>query len=166
MNDRWTFASVAVRCSVVVVVVAPFLFCLLPLTFTARVFLTGFCRTSRSRALLCRPLLTCMTEICSTGGGGDSQRPCLAACPQGDSLKTSIQLDFGDGIKITYSNLSRTDDGIRHIYRATGIYRVTACAENEQGSDSSMLFLHITSKAPPLPLPAAAAIAGTFLGSV
>lgn len=72
---------------------------------------------------------------------------------QGDSLKTSIQLDFGDGIKIIYSNLSRTDDGIRHIYRATGIYRVTASAENEQGSDSSMLFLHITSTAPPLLIP-------------
>uniref|UniRef100_A0A3B4US96 Sortilin related VPS10 domain containing receptor 3b n=1 Tax=Seriola dumerili TaxID=41447 RepID=A0A3B4US96_SERDU len=63
----------------------------------------------------------------------------------GDSLRTSIQLDFGDGIKITYSNLSRTDDGIMHIYRTTGIYRVTASAENSQGSDSSTLFLHITS---------------------
>uniref|UniRef100_A0A8C5HSG6 VPS10 domain-containing receptor SorCS3-like n=1 Tax=Gouania willdenowi TaxID=441366 RepID=A0A8C5HSG6_GOUWI len=63
----------------------------------------------------------------------------------GDSLRTSIQLDFGDGIKITYSNLSRTDDGIRHIYRTTGIYQVTAVAENNQGSDSSILFLHITS---------------------
>ncbi|TMS04925.1 VPS10 domain-containing receptor SorCS1, partial [Larimichthys crocea] len=62
----------------------------------------------------------------------------------GDSLRTSIQLDFGDGIKITYSNLSRTDDGIKHIYRTTGIYRVTASAENSQGSDSSTLFLHIT----------------------
>uniref|UniRef100_A0A8C3AQQ8 Sortilin related VPS10 domain containing receptor 3b n=1 Tax=Cyclopterus lumpus TaxID=8103 RepID=A0A8C3AQQ8_CYCLU len=63
----------------------------------------------------------------------------------GDSLRTSIQLDFGDGIKITYSNLSRTDDGINHVYRTTGIYRVTAYAENNQGSDSSTLFLHITS---------------------
>uniref|UniRef100_A0AAQ4RB47 Sortilin related VPS10 domain containing receptor 3 n=1 Tax=Gasterosteus aculeatus aculeatus TaxID=481459 RepID=A0AAQ4RB47_GASAC len=58
---------------------------------------------------------------------------------EGDSLRTSIQLDFGDGIKITYSNLSRTDDGINHIYRTTGIYRVTASAENNQGSDSSTL---------------------------
>ncbi|XP_037535849.1 VPS10 domain-containing receptor SorCS3 [Nematolebias whitei] len=63
----------------------------------------------------------------------------------GDSPSTSIQLDFGDGIKITYSNLSRTDDGIKHIYRMTGIYRVTASAENSQGSDSSTLFLHVTS---------------------
>lgn len=70
---------------------------------------------------------------------------CHTACPQGDSPSTSIQLDFGDGIKITYSNLSRTDDGIKHIYRMTGIYRVTASAENSQGSDSSTLFLHITS---------------------
>ncbi|XP_073337972.1 VPS10 domain-containing receptor SorCS3 [Pagrus major] len=64
---------------------------------------------------------------------------------EGDSQRTSIQLDFGDGIKITYSNLSRTDDGIKHIYRTTGIYRVTASAENGQGSDSIALFLHITS---------------------
>ncbi|XP_053292323.1 VPS10 domain-containing receptor SorCS3 [Pleuronectes platessa] len=63
----------------------------------------------------------------------------------GDSPGTSIQLDFGDGIRIIYSNLSRTDDGIRHIYRTTGIYRVAAAAENSLGSDSSTLFLHITS---------------------
>lgn len=73
------------------------------------------------------------------------QRPRLTTCPQGDSLRTSIQLDFGDGIKITYSNLSRTDDGIKHVYRTTGIYRVMATAENSQGSVSSTLFLHITS---------------------
>ncbi|XP_053730343.1 VPS10 domain-containing receptor SorCS3 [Synchiropus splendidus] len=63
----------------------------------------------------------------------------------GDSLRTNIQLDFGDGIRIIYSNLSRTDDGIRHIYRATGIFRVSVVAENSEGSDSTILFLHITS---------------------
>ncbi|XP_038126140.1 VPS10 domain-containing receptor SorCS3-like [Cyprinodon tularosa] len=63
----------------------------------------------------------------------------------GESPSTSIQLDFGDGIKITYSNLSRTDDGIKHIYRMTGIYRVIATVENNLGSDSTTLFLHITS---------------------
>ncbi|KAM4598997.1 VPS10 domain-containing receptor SorCS3-like isoform 3-T3 [Fundulus diaphanus] len=63
----------------------------------------------------------------------------------GESPSTSIQLDFGDGIKITYSNLSRTENGIKHIYRTTGIYRVMASAENSLGSDSSTLFLHITS---------------------
>lgn len=112
-----------------------------------------------ARALRCRPLFSYMTEICRTARRW--QRPCLTACLQGDSLKTSIQLDFGDGIRITYSNLSRTDDGIRHIYRATGIYRVVASAENEQGSDSSMLFLHITSTAKSLVIPTAAAIAWT-----
>uniref|UniRef100_A0AAX7SEW5 PKD domain-containing protein n=1 Tax=Astatotilapia calliptera TaxID=8154 RepID=A0AAX7SEW5_ASTCA len=69
----------------------------------------------------------------------------MVSLNEGDSLRTSIQLDFGDGIKITYSNLSRADDGIKHIYKTTGIYRVTATAENSQGSDSSTLFLHITS---------------------
>lgn len=70
---------------------------------------------------------------------------CHPVYPQGESPSTSIQLDFGDGIKITYSNLSRTDDGIKHIYRMTGIYQVIATAENSLGSDSSTLFLHITS---------------------
>ncbi|XP_077586040.1 VPS10 domain-containing receptor SorCS3-like [Stigmatopora nigra] len=63
----------------------------------------------------------------------------------GDAPRTSVQLDFGDGIRITYSNLSRADAGIQHVYRATGIYRVTAEAENTQGSDSCLLYLHITS---------------------
>ncbi|XP_034008056.1 VPS10 domain-containing receptor SorCS3 [Trematomus bernacchii] len=97
----------------------------------------------------CRPrpprglrLSTSHGELSSTVG---SNVTFMLYLEDGDSLRTSIQLDFGDGIKIIYSNLSRTDDGISHIYRATGIYRVTAMAENSQGSDSSILFLHITS---------------------
>ncbi|KAK5854138.1 hypothetical protein PBY51_015234 [Eleginops maclovinus] len=98
---------------------------------------------------VCRPrpprglrLSTSHGELSATVG---SNVTFMLYLDDGDSLKTSIQLDFGDGIKIIYSNLSRTDDGISHIYRATGIYRVTAMAENSQGSDSSILFLHITS---------------------
>ncbi|KAM4591003.1 VPS10 domain-containing receptor SorCS3 [Odontesthes bonariensis] len=87
-------------------------------------------------------LSTIHTELSAVIGSNVTFAIYLA---DGDSLSTSIQLDFGDGIKITYSNLSRTDDGIKHIYRTTGIYRVTAFAENSQGSDSSTLFLHITS---------------------
>lgn len=63
----------------------------------------------------------------------------------GDSPRTNIQLDFGDGVAVTYSNLSRTDDGIKHVYRSAGIYRVMAHAENSQGSVISSLFLHINS---------------------
>uniref|UniRef100_A0A671VJ16 Sortilin related VPS10 domain containing receptor 3b n=1 Tax=Sparus aurata TaxID=8175 RepID=A0A671VJ16_SPAAU len=81
----------------------------------------------------------------STGHGELSAAVGSNVTFMGDSQRTSIALDFGDGIKITYSNLSRTDDGIKHIYRTTGIYRVTASAENGQGSDSITLFLHITS---------------------
>uniref|UniRef100_A0A674CPK0 Sortilin related VPS10 domain containing receptor 3b n=1 Tax=Salmo trutta TaxID=8032 RepID=A0A674CPK0_SALTR len=62
----------------------------------------------------------------------------------GNSLWTYIQLDFGDGITVMY-NLSRRGDGIKHSYRAPGIFRVTAHAENSQGYDSSSIFLHITS---------------------
>ncbi|KAK3530442.1 hypothetical protein QTP86_024357, partial [Hemibagrus guttatus] len=63
----------------------------------------------------------------------------------GDSMRTNIQLDFGDGTAVSYSNLSWTEEGIRHVYRSTGIYRVTAIAENSLGSDSSSLYLHVTS---------------------
>uniref|UniRef100_A0A3Q3MYC9 Sortilin related VPS10 domain containing receptor 3b n=1 Tax=Mastacembelus armatus TaxID=205130 RepID=A0A3Q3MYC9_9TELE len=97
----------------------------------------------------CRPrpprglqLSTSQGELSATVG---SNVTFLVHLEDGDSLRTSIQLDFGDGIKITYSNLSRADDGIKHIYRTTGIYRVTASAENSQGSDSCTVFLHITS---------------------
>nr|XP_057914257.1 VPS10 domain-containing receptor SorCS3 [Doryrhamphus excisus] len=107
------------------------------------------------RRQACRPRpprgLRLTTGGSSGGGGGElsarvgSNVTFMIHLEEGDSLRTSIQLDFGDGIRITYSNLSRADDGIKHIYRATGIYRVTASAENSQGSDSCTLFLHITS---------------------
>ncbi|XP_047659454.1 VPS10 domain-containing receptor SorCS3 [Tachysurus fulvidraco] len=64
---------------------------------------------------------------------------------EGDSMRTNIQLDFGDGTAVSYSNLSWTEEGIRHVYRNTGIYRVTAIAENSLGSDSSSLYLHVVS---------------------
>lgn len=65
---------------------------------------------------------------------------------QGDSARTSITLDFGDGHALTYSNLSAIEDGIKHIYRAVGIYRVTAIGENNFGSEIATLYLHVTSK--------------------
>lgn len=65
-------------------------------------------------------------------------------------MKTNIQLDFGDGIAVSYSNLSWTEDGIRHVYKTAGIFRVMALAENSLGSESSMLFLHVTCKCQPL----------------
>ncbi|XP_021436187.2 VPS10 domain-containing receptor SorCS3 isoform X1 [Oncorhynchus mykiss] len=68
----------------------------------------------------------------------------LVHLDDGNSLWTHIQLDFGDGITVMY-NLSRRGDGIKHSYRAPGIFRVTAHAENSQGYDSSSIFLHITS---------------------
>ncbi|XP_031612707.1 VPS10 domain-containing receptor SorCS3 [Oreochromis aureus] len=97
------------------------------------------CRPRAPRGL---QLSTSQGELSSPVG---SNVTFMVSLNEGDSLRTSIQLDFGDGIKITYSNLSRADDGIKHIYRTTGIYRVTATAENSHGSDSSTLFLHITS---------------------
>uniref|UniRef100_A0AAY4F0F2 PKD domain-containing protein n=1 Tax=Denticeps clupeoides TaxID=299321 RepID=A0AAY4F0F2_9TELE len=68
----------------------------------------------------------------------------LVQLEEGDSIKTNIQLDFGDGTAVSYSNLSWTEDGIKHVYRTAGIFRVTVLAENELGSDSSSLHIHVT----------------------
>uniref|UniRef100_A0A3P8SY57 PKD domain-containing protein n=1 Tax=Amphiprion percula TaxID=161767 RepID=A0A3P8SY57_AMPPE len=68
----------------------------------------------------------------------------LVHLDEGDSLRTNIQLDFGDGTAVSYSNLSWTEEGIKHIYKSAGIFRVTALAENTLGYDSTTLFLHVT----------------------
>ena len=59
-------------------------------------------------------------------------------------MRTNIQLDFGDGTAVSYSNLSWTEEGIRHMYKAAGIFRVTALAENSLGFDTTTLHLHVT----------------------
>ncbi|CAF91241.1 unnamed protein product, partial [Tetraodon nigroviridis] len=70
----------------------------------------------------------------------------LVFLEEGDSARTSITLDFGDGHALTYSNVSAIEDGIKHIYRAVGIYRVTAIGENNFGSETATLYLHVTSQ--------------------
>lgn len=73
----------------------------------------------------------------------------LTVCPvQGDGARTSITLDFGDGHALTYSNVSSIEDGIKHIYKAVGIYRVTATGENSLGSEAATLYLHVTCEFP------------------
>ncbi|KAA0721962.1 VPS10 domain-containing receptor [Triplophysa tibetana] len=68
----------------------------------------------------------------------------LVRLEEGDSMRTNIQLDFGDGTAVSYSNLSWTQEGIIHVYRSAGIFRVTALAENSLGFDMSSLYLHVT----------------------
>uniref|UniRef100_A0AAQ4PKX4 VPS10 domain-containing receptor SorCS2 n=1 Tax=Gasterosteus aculeatus aculeatus TaxID=481459 RepID=A0AAQ4PKX4_GASAC len=68
----------------------------------------------------------------------------LVFLEEGDGARTSITLDFGDGHALTYSNVSSIEDGIKHIYKAVGIYRVTATGENSLGSESATLYLHVT----------------------
>lgn len=68
----------------------------------------------------------------------------VSALVQGDGARTSITLDFGDGHALTYSNVSSIEDGIKHIYKVVGIYRVTATGENSLGSETTTLFLHVT----------------------
>ncbi|XP_041117992.1 VPS10 domain-containing receptor SorCS3-like isoform X1 [Polyodon spathula] len=68
----------------------------------------------------------------------------LVFLEDGNTLRTNIQLDFGDGIAVSYSNLSLIEGGIKHVYKTAGIFRVGALAENSLGSDSTTLYLHIT----------------------
>ncbi|XP_068178070.1 VPS10 domain-containing receptor SorCS1-like isoform X2 [Antennarius striatus] len=68
----------------------------------------------------------------------------LVFLEEGDGDKTSITLDFGDGHALTYSNVSSIEDGIKHIYKGVGIYRVTASGENSLGSETAILYLHVT----------------------
>ncbi|XP_051561251.1 VPS10 domain-containing receptor SorCS3-like [Myxocyprinus asiaticus] len=68
----------------------------------------------------------------------------LVRLEEGDSMRTNIQLDFGDGTAVSFSNLSWTQEGIRHMYRSAGIFKVSAMAENSLGFDVSLLYLHVT----------------------
>ncbi|XP_042646331.1 VPS10 domain-containing receptor SorCS1 isoform X2 [Tyto alba] len=63
---------------------------------------------------------------------------------EGDLQRSLIQVDFGDGIAVSYANLSSTEDGIKHIYQNVGIFRVTVLVENSLGSDNAVLYLHVT----------------------
>ncbi|CAB1344628.1 unnamed protein product, partial [Coregonus sp. 'balchen'] len=47
----------------------------------------------------------------------------LVHLDEGDSMRTNIQLDFGDGTAVSYSNLSWIEEGIRHVYKTAGIFR-------------------------------------------
>lgn len=58
--------------------------------------------------------------------------------------RTFIQVDFGDGIAVSYVNLSSMEDGIKHVYQNVGIFRVTVQVDNSLGSDSAVLYLHVT----------------------
>ncbi|CDQ59839.1 unnamed protein product [Oncorhynchus mykiss] len=68
----------------------------------------------------------------------------LVFLEEGDGARTSIMVDFGDGHALTYSNVSSIEDGVKHVYKAVGIYRVTATGENRLGSESVVLYLHVT----------------------
>ena len=63
-------------------------------------------------------------------------------------MRTNIQLDFGDGTAVSYSNLSWIEEGIRHVYKTAGIFRVSALAENTLGFDTTTLYLHVTCTSP------------------
>ncbi|ELK04970.1 VPS10 domain-containing receptor SorCS1 [Pteropus alecto] len=67
-----------------------------------------------------------------------------ALSQEGDVQRTFIQVDFGDGIAVSYVNLSSMEDGIKHVYHNVGIFRVTVQVDNSLGSDNAVLYLHVT----------------------
>lgn len=115
-----------------------------------RIFISQGCLAGQFRLFLwyIRPC------YCSLAGLGHCSDPSsqkqtesvliLSLSPQGDLQRSLIQVDFGDGIAVSYANLSSTEDGIKHIYQNVGIFRVTALVENSLGSDSAVLYLHVT----------------------
>ncbi|KAM6266176.1 VPS10 domain-containing receptor SorCS1 [Porphyrio hochstetteri] len=68
----------------------------------------------------------------------------LVQLEEGDLQRSLIQVEFGDGIAVSYANLSSTEDGIKHVYQNVGIFRVTVLVENSLGSDNAVLYLHVT----------------------
>ncbi|KFO32356.1 VPS10 domain-containing receptor SorCS1 [Fukomys damarensis] len=68
----------------------------------------------------------------------------LVQLEEGDVQRTLIQVDFGDGIAVSYVNLSSMEDGIKHVYQNVGIFRVAVQVDNSLGSASAMLYLHVT----------------------
>uniref|UniRef100_A0A8C2EIA5 Sortilin related VPS10 domain containing receptor 3b n=1 Tax=Cyprinus carpio TaxID=7962 RepID=A0A8C2EIA5_CYPCA len=90
-------------------------------------------------------LSTINSQLTAVLGTNITFRVALQNVSQQVHRHTNLHVDFGDGISVSYSNISRLGDSITHMYRVAGIFRVTACAQNSQGSDSSFLYLHITS---------------------
>uniref|UniRef100_A0A8K9WS78 PKD domain-containing protein n=1 Tax=Oncorhynchus mykiss TaxID=8022 RepID=A0A8K9WS78_ONCMY len=72
----------------------------------------------------------------------------LVHLDEGDSMRTNIQQDFGDGTAVSYSILSWIEGGIRHVYKTAGIFRFSALAENTLGFDSTTLYLHVICASP------------------
>ncbi|CAB1312673.1 unnamed protein product [Coregonus sp. 'balchen'] len=68
----------------------------------------------------------------------------LVFLEEGDGSITSITVDFGDGMAISYANISSIEDGVKHIYSKVGIYQVAATALNSLGSERVLLYLHVT----------------------
>ncbi|CAB1344629.1 unnamed protein product, partial [Coregonus sp. 'balchen'] len=62
----------------------------------------------------------------------------LVHLDEGDSMRTNIQLDFGDGTAVSYSNLSWIEEGIRHVYKTAGIFRSES---SKTESESSSVFV-------------------------
>ncbi|KAA8594435.1 hypothetical protein FQN60_011570 [Etheostoma spectabile] len=90
-----------------------------------------------------RSCTTGMTFLNSTGVEYTARRQqCPVQAPKGLHLVTSEgTLSATLGTNVTFL-LFLEEDGIKHIYKAVGIYRVTATGENSLGSETVMLYLH------------------------
>ncbi|XP_044136565.1 VPS10 domain-containing receptor SorCS2 [Bufo gargarizans] len=62
---------------------------------------------------------------------------------QGDLLNTKYQVDFGDGLKVIYMNLTLNDEPVCHHYENAGMYRVSVKAENVAGHDEAVIYVQV-----------------------
>uniref|UniRef100_A0A670XYF9 VPS10 domain-containing receptor SorCS2 n=1 Tax=Pseudonaja textilis TaxID=8673 RepID=A0A670XYF9_PSETE len=62
---------------------------------------------------------------------------------QGDTLNTKYQVNFGDGIKANYINLTLTGETFQHHYENPGVYHVSVVAKNAAGQDEAVIFIQV-----------------------
>ncbi|XP_034267610.1 VPS10 domain-containing receptor SorCS2 isoform X1 [Pantherophis guttatus] len=62
---------------------------------------------------------------------------------QGDTLNTKYQVNFGDGIKANYMNLTLIGETFQHHYENPGVYHVSVVAKNAAGQDEAVIFIQV-----------------------
>ncbi|KAL7984657.1 hypothetical protein Chor_003227, partial [Crotalus horridus] len=62
---------------------------------------------------------------------------------QGDTLNTKYQVNFGDGMKANYMNLTLIGETFQHHYENPGVYHVSVVAKNAAGQDEAVIFIQV-----------------------
>lgn len=55
-------------------------------------------------------------------------------------------MNFGDGIKANYMNLTLIGETFQHLYENPGVYHVSVVAKNAAGQDEAVIFIQVHRK--------------------